>query len=278
MEISASQVKELRDKTGLPMMDCKKALVEANGNESAAIEILRASGAKTMAGRTDRTTQEGRIVIFTDKNKNVTAMIELLCESEPVSNNSEFELLANAIAEQLAAGPGASTPEELLKQPFPNKPNITLQQFFDELVNKIREVFRLSRIVRIEGTTSSYVHHNKHIAALISIDGEDSATARDICMQVTSMNPPYLRKEDIAPDIIKKEYDLIAKQAKERNPKKPDNILQTIIDGLMRTYYAEQTLLDQPFVKDKNKTVQQICDEANIKIKKTIRWAIGQEN
>ncbi|MDR2170949.1 MAG: translation elongation factor Ts [Planctomycetaceae bacterium] len=278
MEISASQVKGLRDKTGLPMMECKKALTEANGDENLAIEILRKAGAKTMAGRTDRTTQEGRIVVFTDKTKNITAMIELLCESEPVSNNESFELLANALAEQLATGPGAKTPEELLAQPFPNKPETTLQQFFDELVNKIREVFRLSRIVRIDGVVSSYVHHNKHIAALIVIEGEDNATARDICMQVASMNPPYLNKDEIDQSEIEKEREIFAKQAKERNPNKPENILQKIIDGLMNTYYAERVLLAQPFVKDPNKTVQQVCNEANIKIKKTIRWAIGQEN
>ncbi|MDR2762942.1 MAG: translation elongation factor Ts [Planctomycetaceae bacterium] len=279
MEISASQVKALRDKTGLPMMDCKKALTEANGNEEAAIEILRAAGAKTMAGRTDRTTQEGRIVVFKDTKKNITAIIELLCESEPVSNNADFELLANALAEQLATGPGASTPEELLAQQFPNKPaGVTLQKFFDELVNKIREVFRLSRIARIEGNASSYVHHNKHVAAAISIEGEDCTAARDICMQIASMNPPYLQKNDIEPATIEKEREILAKQAKERNPNKPDNILQNIINGLMEKYYAERVLLAQPFVKDQTKTVQQICDDSKIKIKKMIRWVIGQEN
>ncbi|MDR2642385.1 MAG: translation elongation factor Ts [Planctomycetaceae bacterium] len=278
MEISASQVKAFRDKTGLPMMDCKKALVEAEGNEDKALEILRKAGAKTMAGRTDRITQEGRIVVFTDKAKNVTAMIELLCESEPVSNNADFELLATALAEQLATGPGAETPAELLAQPFPHKSGITLQQFLDELFNKIREVFRLSRIIRIEGNTSSYVHHNKHIAALLVIDGEDSLAARDICMQVASMNPPYLRKEDIEPSIVAKELELQTKQAKERNPNKPDNILQKIVDGLMNTFYAERTLLSQPFVKDPSKTVQQVCKDAKFEIKKTIRWVLGQEN
>jgi elongation factor Ts len=276
MEISASQVKMFRDKTGLPMMDCKKALVEAEGDEDKALEILRKTGAKTLAGRSDRITQEGRIVVFTDKVKNVTAMIEFLCESEPVSNNADFESLANAMAEQLATGPGATTPEELLAQPFPNKSGVTLQQSLDELFNKIREVFRLSRIVRIEGSTSYYVHHNKHVAALLVIEGEDSPAARDICMQVASMNPPYLRKEDIDPAVIAQELEFQTKQAKERNPNKPENILQKIIDGLMKTFYAERVLLAQPFVKDSSKTVQQVCEEAHFEIKKSIRWVLGQ--
>ncbi|MDR1486063.1 MAG: translation elongation factor Ts [Planctomycetaceae bacterium] len=277
MEISASQVKAFRDKTGLPMMDCKRALVEAEGDEDKAVEILRKSGAKTMAGRTDRITQEGRIVVFTDKVKNVTAMIELLCESEPVSNNAGFESLANALAEQLATGPGATTPEELLTQPFPNKSGVTLKQFLDELANKIREVFRLSRIARIEGNVSSYVHHNKHVAALLAIDGLDSPTVRDICMQVASMNPQYFKIEDIDPSVVAKELEIQTKQAKQRNPNKPDNILQKIIDGLMKTYYAERVLLAQPFIKDSSKTVQQVCNEAHIEIKKSICWILGQE-
>ncbi|MDR0392290.1 MAG: translation elongation factor Ts [Planctomycetaceae bacterium] len=274
MEISATQVKLFRDKTGLPMMDCKKALVEANGDENKAIEILRNTGAKTLAGRTDRETHEGRIVVFTDKTKNVTAMIELLCESEPVSNNADFESLANAMAEQLATGPGAQTPEELLTQPCPNKQGITLQQSLDELFNKIREVFRLSKIVRIEGNTSYYVHHNKHVAALIAIDGEDNPLARDICMQVVSMNPSYLHKEDMDPAVVAQELEFQTKRAKERNPNKPDNIIQKMIDGLMKTYYAERVLLEQPFIKDSNKTVQQICNEAKFEVKKFIRWSL----
>jgi elongation factor Ts len=278
MEISASQVKALRDKTGLPMMDCKKALVKAEGDENRAIDILRESGAKTMAGRTDRITQEGRIVVFTDKTRNVTAMIELLCESEPVSNNTDFELLANALAEQLATGAGAATPEELLSQPFPHKSGITLQQFFDDLVNKIREVFRLSRIVRIEGSTSSYVHHNKHISTLIAISGEDNATARDICMQIASMNPKYLRKEDIDPAVIAAELELVTKKTKEQQQNKPEAIIQKIIDNNMKTFYTEQTLLGQPFIKDPSKTVEQVCGTANIVITKMVRWALGQES
>ncbi|MDR1053973.1 MAG: translation elongation factor Ts [Planctomycetaceae bacterium] len=277
MEISASQVKALRDKTGLPMMDCKKALVKAEGNEDKAIEILRESGAKTMAGRTDRTTQEGRIVVFTDKSKHVTAMIELLCESEPVSNNADFELLANALAEQLATGPGATTPEELLSQPFPHKSGITLQQFFNDLVNKIREVFRLSRIIRIEGNTSSYVHHNKHVAALLAISNDDNTAARDVCMQVASMNPQYLRKEDIEPAIVATELEITTKTTKEQNTNKPENVVQKIIENKMKTFYAEKTLLAQPFIKDPSKTVEQVCNSAKFEITQMVRWTLGQE-
>ena len=276
MEISAATVKAFRDKTGLPMMDCKKALVEANGDEEKAIEILRKSGAKTMAARTDRETEAGRIALFTDPNKQVTAMVELLCESAPVSNTDEFIALVNGLAQQLAAGPGAKTPEELLAQPFPGKPGVTLQHFYDDLVNKIREVFRLTRIVRIEGPCGAYVHHNAGIGVLLPLEGSNVELGKDISMHVASMKPKALSEADLDSAIVQKERDLILKQVQEQSQGKPENVIQKIVDGKMKAFLAEQTLMGQPFVKDAAKTVAQVCDEGKIKIKKMIHWILGQ--
>ena len=276
MEISAATVKAFRDKTGLPMMDCKKALVEANGDEEKAIEILRKSGAKTMAGRTDRETEAGRIALFTDTKKQVTAMVELLCESAPVSNTEEFIALVNGLAEQLATGPGAKTPDELLAQPFPGKKGVTLKAFYDDLVNKIREVFRLTRIVRIEGPCGAYVHHNAGIGVLLPLEGTNVDLGKDVSMHVASMKPQALSEAELDPAVVKKERDLILQQVQEQSKGKPENVVQKIVDGKMKAFLAEQTLMGQPFVKDTAKTVAQVCEEGKIKIKKMIHWVLGQ--
>jgi len=240
MEISATVVKAFRDKTGLPMMDCKRALVEANGDEEKAIEILRKSGAKTMAARTDRETEAGRIALFTDPKKQVSAMVELLCESAPVSNTEEFIALVNGLAEQLATGPGAKTPEELLAQPFPGKSGMTLQAFYDDLVNKIREVFRLTRIARVEGVCGAYVHHNAAIGVLLPMEGENAELGKDIAMHVASMKPQALSEADIDPAIVKKERDMILTEAQEQNRLKSDDEIQQIADDKVKEFFVAQ--------------------------------------
>ena len=257
-------------------MDCKKALVEAEGDEEKAIEILRKSGAKTMAGRTDRQTEAGRIALFVCPQKNVTAMVELLCESAPVSNTEEFIALVNGLAEQLATGPGAKTPEELLAQPFPGKPGVTLQAFYDDLVNKIREVFRLTRIMRVEGPCGAYVHHNAGIGVLLPLEGTNTDLGKDISMHVASMKPAALSEKELDPATVQRERDLILEQVKEQSKGKPESVIEKIVDGKMKAFLAERTLLGQPFVKDAAKTVAQVCEEGQIKIKEMIHWVLGQ--
>ena len=276
MEISAATVKAFRDKTGLPMMDCKRALVEANGDEEKAVEILRKSGAKTMAARTDRETEAGRIALFFDPQKQVSAMVELLCESAPVSTTEEFIALVNGLAEQLATGPGAKTPEELLAQPFPGKKGVTLQQFYDDLVNKIREVFKLTRIARIEGPCGAYVHHNAAIGVLLPIEGTNTELGKDIAMHVASMKPHALSEADIDPAVVKKERDMILAEVQGQSKGKPENVLQKIVDGKMKAFFAERTLMGQPFVKDSAKTVAQVCEEGKITVRAMIHWVLGQ--
>ena len=242
MEISAATVKAFRDKTGLPMMDCKRALVEANGDEEKALEIIRKSGAKTMAGRADRVTEAGRIALFTDPKKQVTAMVELLCESAPVSNTEEFIALVNGLAEQLATGPGAKTTEELLAQPFPGKPGVTLQFYWDDLVNnKIQEVFRLPRMVRVEGPCGGYVHHNFAIGVVLPIDGENVELGKDIAMHVASMKPLALSEADLDPVAIKKEREIILTEALEQNRLKSEEEMKQMADEKAKEFFVAQS-------------------------------------
>ena len=204
-------------------------------------------------------------------------MVELLCESAPVSNTEEFIALVNGLAEQLATGPGAATPEELLSQPFPGKSGVTLQQFHDDLVNKIREVFRLTRIVRIEGPCGAYVHHNHAIGVLLPLEGTNTELGKDICQHVAAMKPAALSETDIEPAVVKKERDLILAEVQEQSKGKPENVIQKIVDGKMKTFFAERTLLAQPFVKDSAKTVAQVCEEGKIKVKQMLHWVLGQK-
>ncbi len=272
--IKAADVKELRDQTGLPMMDCKKALQESDGDIEKAIEWLRKKGATKMASRAGRTTESGCIAIYNDSEAGVAAIVELQCESAPVSANEEFLQLADDIAKQLATGPGAATPEELLAQPSPSKPELTLQAQFDDLTNRIREVFRLQRFQRIDGTCGGYVHHNGAVGVLLQIEGGSQALAKDICMHTAAMRPLVLAVEDLDPAVVAKEREILAEAA--RGEGKPENIIDKMVEGRLRNFYAERCLTEQPFVKDDKLTVGKAAKAAEMKMLKFIHWELGK--
>jgi elongation factor Ts len=274
-EISAAAVKALRERTNLPMMDCKKALTEANGDVDKAVELLRKAGAKLMEKRAGRTTTCGRIAVYAAPGANVGTMIDLRCESAPVANNEHFVQLANDMAQQLATGPGAASPEALLAQPSPSKSAPTLKQQFDELNNKIREVFKLERIVRIDGRCGGYAHHNGAVGVLLRFDGGNEELARDICMHVTAMHPAALFKEDLDPAVVAKEREILSEASRKEG--KPENIIAKMVEGRLRNFYAECCLAEQPFVKDDKKTVAQVAKEAGMKLVSFVRWELPKE-
>ena len=210
-EITASAVKELREKTGLPMMDCKKALAETNGDMEKAIQELRIRGKKVQEKQSSRSTSTGRIAVFSEIEPGVGALIDLRCESAPVANNEHFMALAGDLAQQLAKGPGATTPDELLDQPSPSHKGTTLRQQFDDLNNRIREKFVLQRILRVSGPTAGYAHHNGAVAVLLQVENASGAAelARDICMHIAAMKPIVLHKEDLDPALVAKERDVL---------------------------------------------------------------------
>jgi elongation factor Ts len=273
-QISAAAVKEMREKTGLPMMDCKKALVEAEGDMEQAIDLLRKAGKKTMEKRSGRATESGKIAMFTDPKTQTSAMVELLCESAPVASTKEFNQLASDLAEQLAKGPGATTAEELLAQPSPSGEG-TLQQQFDDLVNKIREVFKVNRLIRVEGTTGGYVHHTGQAGVLLIVEGNDIDLARDICMHVAAMRPKSVSKEELDQELVARERAVLMEAARQEG--KPENIIEKMVEGRMKNFYAESCLLDQTYVKDSSKTVSQAAEEGGLKIKQMIHWELGVE-
>ena len=272
--ITAADVKALRDQTGLPMMDCKKALQEADGDIDKAIEWLRKKGAKTMEKRSGRETGAGRIAIYSDTSAGVAAMVELQCESAPVASNEEFVQLAEDLAKQLATGPGAATPEELLAQPSPSKPGQTLKDQFDDLTNRIREVFRLQKIERIEGTCGGYVHHNGAVGVLLHFEGGPEELAKDICMHTAAMRPLVLSIDDLDPAMVEKEREILAEAARKEG--KPENIIDKMVEGRIRNFYAERCLAEQPFVKDDKSTVGKTAKAAGMKLVKFTHWELGK--
>ncbi len=274
-EITAAAVKSLREKTGLPMMECKKALVSSDGDEAAAIEALRKAGKKTMESRAGRETTTGRIGLFANIDEKAGAMVEVLCESAPVAGNEEFVAMANGMAEQLAKGPAAKDFAELSKQSSLSKPGQTIEQEFDDLTNRIREVFKVSRMVRIDEPCSGYVHHTGTDAVLLAVEGGDAETAKDICMHIVAMRPAVLSVEDLDPKVVEQEREILTSAARAEG--KPEQIIGKMVEGRLRNFYATQVLNEQPFVKDDSKTVGKLAKEAGMKISRFVHWQLGKE-
>lgn len=274
-EISAAVVKSLRERTGLPMMDCKRALEEAGGDQEKAIEALRKAGAKTMEKRAGRETSFGRVAVLSSLNPGIGAIVELRCESAPVAGHEEFVELAHDLAKQLATGPGAATPEALLAQPTPNKKGGTLKAQFDDLNHRIREVFVLARIARIDAPCGGYVHHNGNVGVLLQVEGGTGELAKDICMHIAALRPPVVSREELDASLVAKEREILGEAARREG--KPEKIIEKMVEGRMKNFYAEKVLLDQPFVKDDSQTVGQVAKAAGMKIVRFIHWEVGKE-
>lgn len=273
-EITASAVKALREKTGLPMMECKQALQNNGGDEEAAIRWLREQGLKVMGGRADRETSSGRIGVFVDWANHRAAMVELLCESAPVASHDEFIALAGDLAKQLASGPGAKTADELLAQASPSKPGHTLGDVKSDLSNRIREVFNVPRLVRLDGACGGYAHHDGSSAVLVEVDGGNEAAAREIAMHVAAMNPAVARKEELDAAEVDRERAILREAALKEG--KPVNIVDKMVEGRLKQFYAERVLVEQPFVKDDSKTVGKMAQEAKMTVKNFTHWKRGK--
>jgi elongation factor Ts len=268
----------LREKTGLPMMECKKALMECGGNTEQAVDWLRKQGIKTQSMRADRETSCGRLAVYTDPAKGVGTIIEFKCESPPVAGSPDFKDLCNDIAKTLALGPGAATPAELMAQKSLAHPGKTLAELKDDLFNRMREVFELSRIKRIDAPCGGYAHHDGSKAAIVEITGNTSAAtaaevAKDVAMHVVALAPQAIRKEDLDPAVVEKEREILSEAARKEG--KPENIIAKMIEGRLRNFFSQCVLLEQPFVKDDKQTVGQLAKSAGLEIKSVENWKLG---
>ena len=257
-EITAAQVKELRQLTDLPMMECKRALVEADGDQEQAIAILKEQNQKVMLKRADNATSEGRIAIAVADDGSTAAMIELQCESAPVANNDEFQALAENCARQLLTGPGADDPDALLDQPSPDDDSRTLRESYEEVVSKIREKIVLAKVTRVDGPAAGYVHHDGKTGVLFVASGEDSLAEvlRDVAMHIAATPSEAVRPDQVDATVLEKEKELLEAQARESG--KPEEIIEKIISGRVNKFLKEVCVETQPFVKDPQVTVGQL--------------------
>ena len=278
-EISAADVKKLRDRTGMQMMKCKAALVEASGDMEKAVELLRKQNKEAQDKAASRETAEGRIAAFVDPVHKVGAIIEVRCESAPVAKSDLFIQLANDLAKQVALQ-GATTVEALLAQPFVGNPKQTVNERIGETIGLVRENMKPARMTRLTGLLGSYVHHDGSVGVLLQVEGDkaDAQLLRDVCMHATARSPLHGRREDVPADRVAKETDIARSQieADPKNKSKPAQIIEKIAEGKLKTWFAENVLVEQPFVKDDSKTVGELLKSAGLKLVRFVRYRVGE--
>ena len=274
-EISASAVKALRERTGLPLMECKAALTEAGGDEAKAVAILREKGVKARDKSADRETAFGRFGLFAGSDKAAGAMVELKCESAPVAGNSEFIQLANDLAEALAKS-NAKNVEELLAQPSPTKAGMTVGEQKDELFNRIREKFEIGRMIRVDGASGGYSHNATTVSGvLVSLtSGSNDAAARDIAMHIAAMRPAALSSSELDPALVETERKVLRELAIKEG--KPEAIVDKMVEGRLKQFFAERVLLDQAFVKDDKLSVGQYAKSHGLEFSKFVHYGLGE--
>jgi elongation factor Ts len=277
MEVNAGDVMKLRGRTGMQMMKCKAALIEAGGDMEKAVEILRKQNKEARDKLDARETAEGRIGIFIDPAAKVGGIIELRCESAPVAKNEMFVTLTNDLARQVALKGNGATVADFLAQPLVAEAGKTVNDRIGEVVGLMRENVKPARMARLEGTLGQYVHHDGTVGVLLLVEGNgDARLLRDVCMHVAAKSPMAALREQVPRERIAKEMEIARSQALEQGKNKPANIIEKIAEGKVKTWFAENVLAEQPFVKDESKTVGELLKAAGLKIKRFVRYRVGE--
>ena len=276
-EIPATLVKQLRDRTLAPFGDCKKALVETDGDIEKAIDILRKKNSAIQAKAGSRETAEGRIGVFVDTAKGVAGLVELRCESPPVTKADHFVALANDLAKHIAHTPVKDV-EELLTQKFIDGSGKTVFDRIGDVVGIIRENMKPVKMVRIEGSCGAYGHHDGSIGVVLEVEGANThpELLRDICMHIVAKKPIALTREEVPAALIDKEREIAKEQAEVQGKGKPANIVEKIAEGKVNSWLKDNVLLDQPFVKDESKTGGELLKAAGLKAKRFVSLRVGQ--
>ncbi|MGC5306961.1 translation elongation factor Ts [Micromonospora zamorensis] len=272
-QITAADVKKLRDLTGAGMMDSKKALTEAEGDFDKAIEILRVKGAKDVGKRAGRTAANG-LVAHSGK-----ALLELNCETDFVAKTESFIALAQQLVEH-GERAGVNTAEELLATELDGK---VVADLIQEQSAKIGEKLVLNRFARVEGTTAVYLHRKAQdlppaVGVLVSYTGKTDeagdADARGVAMQIAAMRPKYLTRDEVPAEVVESERRIAEQTAREEN--KPEAALPKIIEGRVNSFFKDFVLIEQSSVADNKKSVKQMLAEAGIEITRFVRFEVGQ--
>ena len=259
-KITAADVNKLRQMTGSGMMDCKKALVEAEGDFDKAIEILRKKGQKVAAKRGDRDATEGLVVAKTTDGGNKGVIAVLSCETDFVAKNAEFNDTINNFVD-IALKTGASSAEELKNQQLEG--GITIGEKITEMIGKIGEKIDLSQFAVVEGdTVVAYNHPGNQVASIVSLNkagDKVSEAGRDVAMQIAAMNPVALDQDSVPQDVIDKEIEIGKDLARQEG--KPEEMLEKIAMGKLNKFFKENTLLNQAYIKDNKRSIQQMLKE-----------------
>ena len=271
MSISASMVKDLRERTGAGMMECKKALVETDGDVDAAIELLRKSGQAKADKKAGRIAADGRVAIAIDGVRAV--IVEVNSETDFVANDDNFVAFVDAVA-NAALETGAADVESLSAAELGDGRSV--EQARTDLIAKVGENIGVRRVARIEATDNlgSYVHGGSKIGALVAMRGGSDELARDIAMHVAAINPACIDESGVPPDTLEKERRIIREEAQASG--KPDEIVEKMVDGRMAKFLKEITLLGQPFVKDDKVTVGKLLKSEQADVTAFVRFEVGE--
>jgi len=270
--IKAAQVKELRDRTSVGMMDAKNALVETDGDMEEAITLLREQGLAKAEKKSGRIAAEGLSDIHVDGN--VAAIVEVNSETDFVSKNENFQKLVKNISKTITANDPADMDEALQL----DMGGETISEAITEATNTIGEKITFRRFARFEKEDNQhfgpYIHMNGEISAITVLEGGDEDAARDISMHIAAINPRYLDRSQVSEDVKEAEKDILVEQAKQEG--KPDNIVEKMVEGRMNKWLGEISLVDQEFVKNPDLTVQQYLDENKASVQNFVRFEVGE--
>lgn len=272
--ITASMVKELRELTGAGMMECKKALVEAQGDIQVAIDNMRKNGQAKAAKKAGRVAAEGAIVIASNPEKTTAHMIEINCETDFVARDENFKNFANAL---VACGIENQVNDlsELMAQPMPQFDGMTAEQAREALIVKIGENIQVRRLASLssDGVVGHYLHGDR-IGVLVALDQDNEELAKDIAMHVAAMNPLALNADDISAEVIEKEREIASAQAQTSG--KPANIIEKMVEGRIQKFVKEVCLVHQPFVKNPDQTITDLLKAADANIVGFVRFEVGE--
>ncbi len=274
--VTASQVKELREKTGAGMMDCKKVLTETDGNMEKAMELLRERGITKAAKKSSRIAAEGLVDAYVSEDGKIGAVVEVNAETDFVAQNAEFQQFVKDVVKQVALN-NPKDVEELLTQKFITEPDKTVQEV---LINKIATIGenmtirRFSRFETTDGIVAKYIHGEGKIGVLVEMKNAENELAKDICMQIAASRPEYLNREDVPQERVEKEMEILKAQA--MNEGKPEAIAEKMVQGRIGKFYSEICLVDQEFVKNADIKISQLLKEKGATVSRFARIEKGE--
>ena len=273
--ITASQVKELREKTGAGMMDCKKVLTETNGDEEKAIELLRERGIAKAAKKSGRIAAEGLVETYISEDGKVGVVVEVNAETDFVAKNEEFRNFVTDVAKQIAKENPADV-EALLNQKSVTEPDKTVSEVLTNKIATIGENMSIRRFERFETNNllQSYIHGDGKIAVLVELENGTPELAKDICLQIAAARPEFLDRDSVPVERLAKEMEILKAQA--MNEGKPEAIAEKIVQGRLGKFYSEICLVEQEFVKDPDTTVGKLVADKGAKIIRFARFEKGE--